>query len=91
MTRPGSIGMAVFVAALSVFGIATGLGLLRMKQWARISTLILAGFMAVMSLSAMALLATVSPEHPGRVRADRIALWFLIRNKPAFQRVGATA
>jgi hypothetical protein len=60
------VGMAVFAGALSALGIATGLGLLRMKAWARISTLIFAGFMAVMSFSAMVLLATVPlPPQPG--------------------------
>ena len=37
------LGVMVFIACLSLFGIATGVGLLRLRNWARVSVLVWAG------------------------------------------------
>jgi hypothetical protein len=46
-------GIMVFVVGLAVFGVFTGVGLLRLKNWARISALIWAGFAVVFGGLAM--------------------------------------
>jgi len=39
-----SIGMVVVMICVSIFGFATGIGLLRLKKWARISAIVWSGF-----------------------------------------------
>jgi hypothetical protein len=53
--RTMSAIMMFFMLALSVFGIFVGIGIIRRRNWARITILVWAGFMTFVSLSAVAL------------------------------------
>ena len=61
---PVSLGSVLIVEAIFVFafaglGLASGIGLLYLKQWARISLLVFAGFLVCVSLPAMAMMAVI--------------------------------
>jgi hypothetical protein len=60
----------LFVLALSVFGIFVGVGILRRRNWARITILIWAGFMSFMSAVSLPfvliVMNTVGPSLPNR-------------------------
>jgi hypothetical protein len=53
------IGGAVIFAVLAVVGIWTGIGLYRLRPWARIAILVIAGIMCVTGLLALAVFAVV--------------------------------
>lgn len=62
---PVSLGSVLIVEAILIFafgawGLASGIGLLYLKQWARISLLVFAGFLVCISLPAMAMMAVIS-------------------------------
>src|SRR5215831_20883735 len=65
---PVDLGTILTVEAVVVFGfggwgLASGIGLLYLKQWARISLLIYAGLLVCVSLPAAALMAVISLPH----------------------------
>ena len=57
--RVVSLVSAAMLAALSALGIATGVGLLRLRPWARISILVYAGIMSGVSLMAGVMMAFI--------------------------------
>jgi hypothetical protein len=61
-------GMMIFFFALAIFGIFTGVGLMRLKEWARITTLVWAGvtvfFSAVILLFAIFMPFPAVPNQP---------------------------
>lgn len=66
---PVNFGAIVAVEAVVVFafggwGLASGIGLIYLKQWARISLLVFAGFLVCVSLPAVALMAVISLPTP---------------------------
>jgi hypothetical protein len=74
-----AIGGALFLAALGALGIATAIGLFRMRQWARTSILVFAGFITVvgtlMLLMTMVVPIPVPPDaDPAIARAIRPTL-----------------
>lgn len=88
------IGTAVFLAGLAGLGIATAVGLLRMRPWARISIQVFATFIAAISLIALITvpLIPVPPQtDPAAARIVRpvtlvmfgvpliIAVWWLVQ------------
>jgi len=66
---PGTRTMAgmvwLFLIALAVFGIFVGVGIVRRRNWARISILVWGGFMAVVSLLTIPVLFFVFSAMPG--------------------------
>ncbi|HEX8765911.1 MAG TPA: hypothetical protein VF740_12160, partial [Candidatus Acidoferrum sp.] len=59
------IGEAIFVFAFAGWGLATGIGLIYLKRWARISILIFAGILAFFSLFSIVVLAFIPiPDAP---------------------------
>jgi hypothetical protein len=65
--RVVALGIAVFVGGLGALGIATAIGLLRLRPWARISILIFAGIMAVLGFLSAALMSFApipAPPNP---------------------------
>jgi len=73
-------GMMLFFLALGIFGIFTGAGLLRLKNWARITTLIWAGIMvACVSLTLVATLLMPSSGIPNQPpEMDNFAQIFMV-------------
>jgi hypothetical protein len=65
--RAIALVVAAFAAGLGALGIATGIGVLRLRQWARISILVFAGIIAVMCFLAAVLMAFApfpTPPNP---------------------------
>jgi hypothetical protein len=63
--RAVSLVSAAMLAALSALGIATGVGLLRLRPWARISILVFAGIMSGVSLMTGLMMAFIPlPSAP---------------------------
>src|SRR5580692_10039137 len=52
--RAMSAAVLLFMLALAVFGIFVGIGILRRRNWARITILVWAGFMTLVSVGAIA-------------------------------------
>ena len=57
------VAEATFFFGLGGWGLASGIGLLYLKQWARISLLVFAGFLVFVSLPAAALMAVIPLPH----------------------------
>jgi len=78
-------GTVAFIMALGIYGAFSGVGLLRLKNWARISTLVWAGITVVFSALALVVVAFVpfptSPNAPpnlgGIVRATVLIFYGL--------------
>jgi hypothetical protein len=73
------IGAMVFMIALGGFAIATGIGLLRIRNWARISTIVFAALLLLVSLPGLAMIPVLplnnNPEMPTQIiLAMRIGL-----------------
>jgi len=77
---PIAFGAAVFLLVFVALGVATGVGLIRLKQWARISTLIFAGIMAAMGLLSMSVLALMPTQPPPglTVGAANTIRWLIV-------------
>ena len=59
-------GVIAGLAALGALGITTGVGVLRLRRWARVSMLVFAGITAVFSLiSILVMLVVPLPSQPG--------------------------
>jgi hypothetical protein len=50
---------AILTFALGAWGLASGIGLIYLKQWARISLLVFAGFLACITVPAVAMMAVI--------------------------------
>ena len=50
---------AIFTFAFGAWGLASGIGLIYLKQWARISLLVFAGFLACITVPAVAMMAVI--------------------------------
>jgi uncharacterized membrane protein (DUF2068 family) len=65
------IAIAVFMIALGCLAIATGMGLLRLRNWARISTIVFAALILFVSLPGLAMIPILplnnDPQMPTRV------------------------
>ena len=78
-------GTLAFIMALGIYGAFSGVGLLRLKNWARISTLVWAGLTVVLSALALVVLAfapiPTAPKAPpnlgGLVRATVLIFYGL--------------
>jgi len=62
--RTMSAVIMLFILALSVFGIFVGIGIIRRRNWARITILVWAGSMTLVSLSAVALSFVIFSAMP---------------------------
>ena len=81
-----SYGLGVFCILLAVWGILTTVGLFRMRRWARISTLVIGGCLAILGVPSMLMMlvmtmvpfptpATVDPSQAHTIQmATRIGL-----------------
>ncbi len=81
--RTAAIGMLGFMAALSLFGIATGIGLILLRNWARISVLIWGGlsvFFGVIGILFAFLLPTIPPASPAELPegGQQLLRWILL-------------
>ena len=75
--RPLLFGLAVFLAALAAWGLATGTAIFRRRRWARISALILAVLLVGMGVSALiAMLFVAIPVSPDVSRGMAILAAF---------------
>jgi len=72
--RAMSIAFMLFTAAICVFGIFVGVGVLRRRNWARIGILVWAGFMTFVCLSALAfsfvIFSVMQKQMPGMNAED---------------------
>jgi hypothetical protein len=68
-------GMMIFFLAIAVFGIFTGVGLLRLKNWARVSALVWAGISA--PLSAFVILILMLVPFPTPPNAPAVSMSFV--------------
>ncbi|HXZ28558.1 MAG TPA: hypothetical protein VEG08_11250 [Terriglobales bacterium] len=87
--RPLLLVEAAMFGVVAVLGIATGVDLLRLRRWARISVLIFAGFLCLMGFTAgfvILLMPFPAPPHPpaefarvmAGVRVGLSAFYFLL-------------
>ncbi len=64
-TKAAGVMMALFLLALAVWGIATGINLLQLREWSRISMLVFSAFLLVVSLPGILLMLFVPlPAQP---------------------------
>ena len=80
-----SAGMAVVMICVSVFGFATGIGLLRLKKWARISAIVWSGFCVFFGVIGIPIallmpfdqLSNAPGTPPGFLSVFRMILFFI--------------
>jgi hypothetical protein len=73
------VGSGTLLAALAALGVATGVGVLRLRPWARMSMLVFGGFMAVVSfLSALVLAFVPIPAPPGAPISESSVRIFMV-------------
>jgi hypothetical protein len=70
--RTIAVAMMIFFLAVAVFGIFTGVGLLRLRNWARISALVWAGISVPLSGLVMLVFAVVPMPPPPNASANFI-------------------
>jgi hypothetical protein len=78
-----AVTVSLFVAAMGVFGVATAVGLLRLRPWARMATLVFAGLMAGMCLLMLIMLpfmpiqTTAADMTPDKVKIIRTTMYLM--------------
>jgi hypothetical protein len=81
LLRNFTLGMMGFMMCLSLFGIATGIGLLYLRKWARISVLIWGGFAVFFGAIGVAmafLISTGFPPNTAQLPAESLRLMRII-------------
>jgi hypothetical protein len=66
LSKVAGVFLVLFMLALAIWGIATGINLLHLREWARISMLVFSGFLLVISLPGIVMMLLVPlPAPPG--------------------------
>jgi len=63
-TRSGGLIMSVFMLGLAAWGIATGVNLLHMREWARISMIVFSGLLLVMAVPGLLMMIVMPLPTP---------------------------
>ncbi len=63
-SKAAAVFLVLFMLALAIWGLATGINLLHLREWARISVLVFSGFLLVISLPGIGMMLLVPFPTP---------------------------